>query len=471
MSLMRYVVFFWRSCDDADYVQIYAGIWETGKTILKDLHKELGLSAPMSQEIGDLVAINTLPWLRKELVDIGPGKVGVSCGTGNVLSVKEFKTKGTPLVSVKEVSKDVFVLENEKLSVKVESGVITSLYDRVAGREVIPKGQKANQLVIFDDKPLYWQAWDVEVFHLDSRKELNASSTIITEDTEHRVSIMTETKISKESWIKTTISLAAAFDNYPSYVEVSAECEWRESMKFLKVEFPVDIRNTEASYETQFGIVRRPTHYNTTWDMAKFEVCCHKFADLSEHGYGVSILNESKYGFATVGNLMRLSLLRAPKAPDAHADMGRHKMKWAILPHEGELGSSTVRTAYNFNNPMTVLQGVKSKEIDSIQHLPIKLTGSKSLVLDTVKRGEDDEDVSAAAGERGIQVRKGKSVILRIYDSLGGTSKGAIETTLDVKMACVTNVLEDDGECLDINDGKIEITLRPFEVKTIRLQL
>lgn len=446
-------------------------MFSTGKKLLDELHKELGLTQPTSQNIDDLVAINTLPWPRKELVDIAPGKVGVSCGTGNVLSVKQFKTKGAPLVSVKEVSKGVFVLENEKLTVKVEAGVITSLYDRAAAREVIPKGGKANQLVIFDDKPLYWQAWDVEVFHLESRKELSSGSTTITESSDHRVSVMTETQISDKSWIKTTISLAAAFDNYPSYVEVTAECEWRESMKFLKVEFPVNVRNTEASYETQYGIVRRPTHYNTTWDMAKFEVCCHKFADLSEHGYGVSILNESKYGFATCGNTMRLSLLRAPKAPDADADMGRHHIRWAILPHEGELGSTTVRTAYNFNNPMQVLQGVKSKEIDSVQHLPIKLTGNKSLILDCVKRGEDDEDVSSAAGERGIKIRKGKSIILRIYDSLGGTSRGTIETTLKVTKATVTNLLEDDGDSLEIVDGKIEVELRPFEVKTIRLQL
>src|ERR1700712_372794 len=124
--------------------------------------------------------------------------------------------------------------------------------------------------------------------------------------------------------------------------------------------------------------------------MAKFEVCCHKFADLSEHGYGVSILNDSKYGFATCGNLMRLSLLRAPKAPDAHADMGRHHIRWAILPHEGELSSTTVRAAFNFNNPMNVLRGSKVTDESSIsRQLPIKLTGNKSLILDTVKRGED----------------------------------------------------------------------------------
>jgi alpha-mannosidase len=200
--------------------------------------------------------------------------------------------------------------------------------------------------------------------------------------------------------------------------------------------------------------------------MAKFEVCCHKFADLSEHGYGVSILNDSKYGFATVGNVMRLSLLRAPKAPDAHADMGRHHIRWAILPHKGALSSTTVRTAYNFNNPIKLVQA-KSKISSSMFESPIKLTGNSSLILDCVKRGEDDEDVSR--GE--LAKRKGKSVILRIYDSLGGTSKGTIETSLDVKKVWKTNLLEDDEDEVKIEDGNVAIVLRPFEVATYRLQL
>ena len=224
--------------------------------------------------------------------------------------------------SVTEVKEGVFELSNSRYQVEVTDGVITSLYDKLGKREVIANGGKANQFVIFDDKPLYWQAWDVEVYHLESRKELKATKSAVAERGPHRVSIVTKAKISERSWLKSTISLRATTDDELSSVEIDCEIEWQESMKFLKVEFPVDVMNTEASYEVQYGIVKRPTHYNTSWDMAKFEVCCHKWADLSEAGYGVSILNDSKFGFATCGNLMRLSLLRAPKAPDAHADMG-----------------------------------------------------------------------------------------------------------------------------------------------------
>jgi alpha-mannosidase len=381
------------------------------------------------------------------------------------MTLRPFKSSASePEVSVKEISKGVFVLENSQLAVTVSSGCVTSLYDKQASREVIPKGEKANNLVIFDDKPLYWQAWDVEVFHLDTRKELPCGETKISEEKQHRVSVVTSTKISDQSSIKTTISLSAAVKGEQSYVEVTSDVDWHETMKFLKVEFPVDVRNTEASYETQFGVVRRPTHYNTSWDMAKFEVCCHKFADLSESGYGVSVLNDSKYGFATVGNLMRLSLLRSPKAPDAHADMGTHTIRWAILPHSGALGHATVRKAFEFNNPLKLVSGSEASLAEA-KTPPVRLTGDPALVLDTIKRGEDDEDVSR--GE--LPVKKGKSVILRIYDSLGGRAKGTVETSWDVERVAKVNVLEDELEGVEVKDGRFDIVLRPFEVATYKL--
>lgn len=211
--------------------------------------------------------------------------------------------------------------------------------------------------------------------------------------------------------------------------------------------------------------------------MAKFEVCCHKWADLSEYGYGVSILNDSKYGFATCGNVMRLSLLRAPKAPDAHADMGRHRIRYAILPHAGPLDHRTVRAGYNFNNPLILQPSTSTSRNSASLFKAIHLTSrTKSLVLDAVKRGEDDEDVSR--GEFPARKRQGQSVILRIYESLGGKTRGTIHTTLPVKRVWKCNLLEDDEAELSIrrddNEGgelKVDIELRAFEVATYRLQL
>ena len=199
--------------------------------------------------------------------------------------------------------------------------------------------------------------------------------------------------------------------------------------------------------------------------MAKFEVCCHKFADLSEHNYGVSILNDSKYGFATVGNVMRLSLLRSPKAPDDTADMGKHRIRWAILPHRGALGAKTVRAAFNFNNPLKLVSLTGRGETSTPN--PVYLRGDDNLVLDVIKRGEDDEDLSRGDLPR----RVGRSIIIRIYDALGGRGRGVVETSWSVKKVFQTNLLEDDGVEIACNDGKFNVDLRPFQLATYRLVL
>ncbi|KAJ5692611.1 hypothetical protein N7462_002034 [Penicillium macrosclerotiorum] len=459
--------------DDSD--KLYAEIFETGNELREKALGALGIAG----DSGSLVALNTLPWPRSELVKIpetlaasNGSRYALADGPTGVIACKPVDFKVTTAVTVSEIEPGVFRMENGKLRVNINNGVITSLFDVEAQREIIAKGGKAGQLVIFDDKPLYWQAWDVEVFHLDSRKELPRGKTVIIENDQHRASVVTETQISDKSWIKTTISLAASTSGEPSFVEFESEVEWRETMKFLKVEFPVDITNTEASYETQYGIVRRPTHYNTSWDMAKFEVCCHKWADLSENGYGVSILNDSKYGFATCGNLMRLSLLRAPKAPDAHADMGRHHIRYAILPHIGPLDARTVRAGYNFNHPLGVEQASSNISSYNTAFRSVSVQGSSSIILDVVKRGEDDADVSTG----GIRPRPGKSVIVRVYESLGGKARATVHSTLPVKQIFKCNILEDDEEEMLFKKTREEITtvdieLRAFEIATYRLQL
>lgn len=453
--------------------QLYSEVFATGHKLLKELYDLLGTSDVQSSSLEESVALNTLPWHRKEIVELGNGQVGVACGDGQMLAVRNFRVQeDKPAITLEEPKSGTFVLENDELRVIVEGGCITSLYDRINEREVIEKGGAANKFVIFDDIPLYWQAWDVEVYHLGTRRGLTYGKTEVYEQKPHKVTLVTDIKISEKSSLKSYISLSASLKGRPVQVDCSAEVEWHENSKFLKVEFPVDIVSTEASYETAYAITKRPTHYNTSWDMAKFEVCCHKFADLSEHNYGVSILNDSKYGFATAGKLMRLSLLRSPKAPDAHADMGHHSISWAIFPHKGSLGSTTVKAAWAFNSPLKMLTAPKATvAAHTTSSRPIKLINddeSESLVLDAVKRGHDDEDINR---EGCLRVNKGQSVILRVYESLGGHSRGTIKTTFSVKRAAKTNILEDELEDIPCEGGSIPIKLRPFEVATYKLQL
>ncbi|KAF3762408.1 family 38 glycoside hydrolase [Cryphonectria parasitica EP155] len=460
--------------DDSD--KLYAEVFEIGHKLIAEASSAMDLSRVEATTVEEGAALNALFWPRQQLVQISDDKVAVACGDGPLLELKPLESLSaeSAAVSIEELSDGVFALQNDQLKVKVENGVITSVYDRKADREVLAKGGKANQFVIFDDKPLYWQAWDVEWYHLDSRKELSVHDSKISENKPHRVAVSSRVQISEKSHLVSTVSLSASLKGQPSYVEIETEVEWHEDLKFLKVEFPVDVRNTEANYEIQYGIVKRPTHYNTDWDMAKFEVCHHKFADLSERNYGVSILNDSKYGFATVGNLMRLSLLRAPKAPDAHADMGPHKIRYAILPHDGPLGPATVRAGYEFNSPIKLVRKPHHYQpaTAALSHdSPVKLVGDHAVILDCVKRGEDDEDVSVGD----LPVRKGKCVIVRMYESLGGRARTAIGTKWNVKKVTKVNILEDEvpdeAELQKNDEGNYPVTLRPFEVATFRLQL
>ncbi|EHA50373.1 alpha-mannosidase [Pyricularia oryzae 70-15] len=456
--------------DDSD--KVYAKVFESATGLLQTIYATLGLSQEFDNS---RLALNTLPWPRAELVKTKAGKDVVARGSGVLLSTEEFEeSESQKAVTVKESSSGVFVLENEAFTVTVEKGCLTSLYDKRAKREVL--AGKANQYAIYDDKPVYWQAWDVEVFHLETRQELpgnGTATTTIVEDGPHRVSVATDMKISDVSSINTTISLSASLpdEGYLPYVEFSAEVDWHENMKFLKVEFPVDIRHHEASYDTQYGVIRRPTHYNTSWDMAKFEVCSHKYADLSEHGYGVSILNDSKYGFSTAGNVMRLSLLRSPKAPDDTADMGKHSIRWAIMPHVGPLGPDTVRASFNFNNPLRVVGSGADSVLSKLSTQILTLTGDKNLVLDAVKRGEDDADISI--GDLPARPQGQKSVIVRVFDSLGGRGVGTVRSLWNLAKVVKTNILEDDGDVVPLaEDGHgFEVDIGPFQVQTYRLVL
>uniref|UniRef100_A0A671ND64 alpha-mannosidase n=1 Tax=Sinocyclocheilus anshuiensis TaxID=1608454 RepID=A0A671ND64_9TELE len=180
---------------------------------------------------------------------------------------------------------------------------------------------------------------------------------------------------------KSTIRQEIVLDACCPYVKFNTQVDWEESHKFLKVEFPVQVRSPNATYEIQFGHLQRPTHRNTSWDWARFEVWGHKWADLSEHGFGVALLNDSKYGYSIHENIMTLSLLRAPKAPDANADMGHHNFTYALMPHTGPFQDALViQYAYNLNFPLHVFHGVISEPWSAFS------VNSPAVILETVKQ-------------------------------------------------------------------------------------
>ncbi|KAI8597961.1 glycosyl hydrolases family 38 N-terminal domain-containing protein, partial [Dissophora ornata] len=311
---------------------IYKDIESKAKKLQDDILDCLYQSSKQPGEEERYIAFNTLGWPRSEIIEVpaqsgdnlqqysannNTGYVRVESGAFNFLDVAEAKADNQRVRAF--TSGQEIVMENEYIVAKFnQQGHLIGLYDKNEVRELIPEGQAGNKLRLYDDMPLFWDAWDVEMYHLNTGKDAGTAKAKIGEVGPLRATLVVKHALTANSTAVQTIVLTASSPRLDFHTEV----EWHESRVLLKVEFMWDICSDFATYDSQFGVVRRPTTYNTSVDYAKFEVCGHKFADLSEHGYGVALLNDCKFGYSCHGNTMRLSLLRSPKAPDANCDMG-----------------------------------------------------------------------------------------------------------------------------------------------------
>ncbi|KAH9970026.1 glycoside hydrolase family 38 protein [Lactifluus volemus] len=445
----------------------------------------LPLSSAASTSAGPLTifAHNTTPFARREIVRVPLAAGGISLGDvlqttsdgkegyivleggagGGLALPSQINVKNLNVVTVRSVGSEHFVLGNGNVQLTVAGGRVTSLFDVRLKRELIPHGETGG-LIIFEDHPNYWDAWDVEIHHLEKCQPLKLENIQVVASGPARGVVEAEAKYGS-STIRVTISLDAIQGPSSNQFIFSAEVDWHERHEFLKFELPLDIHSDVATYETPWGHVQRPTHKNTTWDAAKFEVCGHKFADLSEYGYGVAILSESKYGFSCQGNVLRISLLRAATAPDAEQDQGKHEFSWALYPHRGHFLQSDVPvSAYLFNSPLHV------------PHMPpfIVYGRSCSVFLETFKRGDLDD-------AKGI-----RTVVLRLYEAYGGHASICLQVNMPQRViaAYETNLLEDDvgADSLSLErttgewgerpgEQMLRLVFRGFEVKTIKVVL
>jgi alpha-mannosidase len=226
-------------------------------------------------------------------------------------------------------------------------------------------------------------------------------------------------------------------------LEFRSEVDWHESHRLLKTCFPLAVRARNATYETPFGFTERPTHYSTSFDRARYEVPGHRFADLSEHGFGVALLSESKYGWSCYGGNLRLTLLRAPKSPDPEADMGRHEFSYALLPHAGGWREANVLgQAAAFNAPLRRTQWPHGETSFA--------AADGGLVLDTIKRAEDSD-----------------ALVLRLYEPYGARGIARVRLDRPFGRARRANLLEDDLDELEVDGREIVVPFRPHEVVTV----
>jgi alpha-mannosidase len=231
-------------------------------------------------------------------------------------------------------------------------------------------------------------------------------------------------------------------------LEFHCKVNWHENQTFLKVAFPINVRSMNATYEMQFGNVERPTHFNTTFDLARYEVPLHKWFDLSEHGFGCAILSESKYGGSTLGNTMRLSLLRAPQSPDPTCDRGQHSFAWALMPHSGGWrNAGVVAEAFRFNFPLRQLGNAPAESFASVD--------DPNLVIDSIKRAEDSD-----------------AVILRLYECHGARGSARLNLAGRFSTATSCNILEEpNGPSQPIAAGQpLHIAYGPYQIISLKIE-
>lgn len=403
------------------------------------------LASCIDGDEGDTAVFNFLPW---EVTAPVTDEHGTFTATVPACGYRVYKKNDRP-APVGGVTASKNHLENRFLRVEFdENGLLTSIFDKENDRELL-RTPNGNLLTVFQDKPIHESAWNLE---LNIRKKYwdltKADKVELLENTDQSACIRIE-----RSFNKSRIVQKICLTDTDRFVQFDTFADWQETEKTLKAAFDLNIRSTRATYEIAHGHIERPTHMNTSYDRAKFENCAHKWVDLSEGDYGVSLLNDCKYGHDIENSLLRLTLLRSPNCPDRTADKGEHEFSYRLYPHTGTWQeANTVMLANIFNTPLccVVLHNNANKSLPS-EYSFIQIN-RKNLVLDAVKTAE-----------------YGNGYILRVYEAHGTRGKAEINLGFDFKSVAECNLCEEDEKELAKTENSFTFRYSPNEVKTFRI--
>jgi alpha-mannosidase len=399
----------------------------------KSLLAGLSSSGPASHPL------NTTGVARSEIAAGAGGKlhhvVAAPFSAGRIEDTKE-------IVRLTESGGEIRLENGRITAVLVKDGSLRSLVHHATGREAL--AGPANRFALFDDRPTQYEAWDIDPFALEtSRATGGANRQTIVSTGPLRAEVRFEHKIGAKSRLVQTVRLDAASD----HLEFDTEIDWQERRTLLKAIFPLAVKAPRATYETMCGAVERPTHASTDADLAQYEVPGHRWADLSEPDFGVSLLTDSRYGYATFDNAMSLSLLRGTMSPDASADLGSHRFRYALYPHAADWRrGGTVAQALRFNRPLLWTAAA------TILERPIVSAEPTHVVIDTIKPAED-----------------GHGWVVRLYESHGSATHAKLSFGVPVKAVHRSNTLEDRRDAVPVKNGAYELALRPFQIVTLRV--
>jgi len=344
-------------------------------------------------------------------------------------------------VSVADYASDL-ILENDLVRYEFNNDAqLISAYDKEAGHELIKN--PANVLSLYYDDPVEYDAWDIDLGyeeqHLENAKGVKVSKSVgaVRQILDFDLTI-SNSKISQQIIL-----------GHGKRLDFKTKVNWDEAHKMLRTKFPIEAHTSEATFDIQYGYIKRFTGRNTSWDMARYEVAAHRYADISDSQYGAALLNDCKYGYKVHDQILDLNLLRSPKYPDFSADIGEHEFTYSLLPHIGDLlDSNVINNAAILNQPPLRFEGFKNNDAS----LPCKLEAD-NISLEVIKKAEKED-----------------CLVIRLVETKGQRSKASLCFKSPAKKLIKTNMIEwtNEGEEA-IVDNSFTIELKPFEIRTYKL--
>ncbi len=446
-----------------------AEVYEVTKGEYEQLEQEVqGLLAQRLELLapqGDGVTVfNTLGFERNDVVALGDVKAaGLTDGKkvypvqqteqGAVAYLEGLPSKGWACFSLTEgtaespfVRRDDYHLETPFYRVTLdEAGRLVSLFDKEEERELCKAGRGLNSLRLYEDKPVYYDNWDIDMYYTEKSWDVDELVSMQwIEDGPVRTTLALEYRC-----CNSTIWQKVHFYGSLRRIDFETQADWKEHQHLLKAEFPVDIHSDEATFEIQFGNVTRKVHTNTSWEKARFESCGQRWMDLSEGHYGVSLLNDCKYGHSVRDGVIGLTLIKCGIEPNPNTDNEMHYFTYSLYPHQGTWrDAGTLQEASKLNQPAYAHAGGQAGDRFSYASVD-----RRNVILETVKQSENAE-----------------GTVLRLYESENARTKVTVTLPQGVTKACITNLLEQAESELDVVDGKVSFVMKPYEIVTLLIK-
>lgn len=343
-----------------------------------------------------------------------------------------------------KIGTDSVVTPFARVTFDSSTGEITSFFDTVADRDLVRAGGAFNRLLLGEDVPAAWDNWDID---RDQRLKLNPLTTLTSRTIVANGPLQLRIRLEYAVGRSSTLVQDVVFHSKTPRVDFETKVDWHEKYQLLKTAFSVDVLATTARHEIQYGHLTRNTHDNTTIDRAQFDVCAHKWTDISEEGYGVAFLNDCKYGCTVKDGEYRLTLIKSGRHPDARGDQGQHRFAYAVLPHASGFDvPSVVHPAYEFNNPVRV----SPASPNAPKSFSLATADQDNVIIESVKLAEDSD-----------------AVVLRLYEAGRRRVRSNVRLNVPAESVAEVNLLEEPQSGFNTPVDGVPLLMRPFEIKTL----